>query len=146
MLSELGNRMFCAWLNVMLLHVWPVKYFPIESLKNCRRGGPRHRVTVALAIALDGIMDAVACPPTLSPSPSLLPPSPLPISSPATLAHPCRRHHHHHPQLTCQKDKKGLGLGLTSVETPQFHTMFRWVLNKCQCLWRGPKHFLWYFS
>ena len=31
--------------------------------ERCRRGGPRHRITVALTIALD----AVSCPPTLSP-------------------------------------------------------------------------------
>jgi len=63
------------------------------DVKRCRQGWPRHRFTVALAIALD----AVACPPTLSPSPSLLPPLPMPVLSPTTLAHPCRRHHHHHP-------------------------------------------------
>ena len=33
------------------------------DIERCRRGGPRHRVTVALNIALD----AVSCPPTLSP-------------------------------------------------------------------------------
>ncbi len=37
------------------------------DVERCRRVGPRHHVTVALAITLD----AVACPPTLSPSPSL---------------------------------------------------------------------------
>ena len=63
------------------------------DVENCRWGGPCHHVTIALAIALD----AVACPPTLSPSPSLLPPSPMPVSLPATLTHPFHRHHHHHP-------------------------------------------------
>jgi len=63
------------------------------DVKRCHRGGPRHCVTVTLVIALD----AVACPPTLLPSPSLLPPLLLLVSSPATLTHPCRRHHHHHP-------------------------------------------------
>ena len=60
-----------------------------------------HVVAVTIAITLVAFyrlpplpLDAVVCPPILSPLPSLLPPSPLPVSSPATLAHLCRRHHH----------------------------------------------------
>ncbi len=63
------------------------------DVERCCQGGPRHHITIALAIALD----PVACPPTLSSSPSLLLPSPMPVLLPATLAYPCCRHHHHHP-------------------------------------------------
>ena len=80
------------------------------DIECCCRGGPRHHVTVAFAIALD----AVALPPTLLPLPSLLPPPPMPVLSPATLAHPCRHHHHHNP-LRCHRRRSPATIVFVSI-------------------------------
>jgi len=62
-----------------------------------------HVIAVIITIAFVTVnrlppspLDVVACPPTLSSLPSLLPPLPLPILLPANLTHRCHRHHRHH--------------------------------------------------